>query len=73
MATLADRYINFIDLYDPYRDTSEPITENLSEMLYNLEEIKKDFDSVEGFPDDGLTNILTELISAFKAEGIKRE
>ena len=65
--TLADKYISFLDSYDPYRDI-ELDSETLSEMLYNLEEMKNDFS-----PDDELYQELIELIAQFRMEGVKRE
>lgn len=65
--TLADRYISFLDSYDPYRDT-ELDSETLSEMLYNLEEMKNDFS-----PDDELYQELITLITQFRMEGVKRD
>jgi uncharacterized protein (UPF0305 family) len=65
--TLADKYISFLDSYDPYRDI-ELDSETLSEMLYNLEEMKNDFS-----PDDELYPELIELITQFRMEGVKRE
>lgn len=66
--TLADRYLNFAEDLDPYRNHEEdPQPENLSEMLYNLEEIQKQLD-----PDDELHPVLIELITQFRMEGIKR-
>ena len=64
--TLADKYISFLDSYDPYRDI-ELDSETLSEMLYNLEEMKNDFS-----PDDELYQELIELIAQFRMEGVKR-
>jgi uncharacterized protein (UPF0305 family) len=65
--TLADRYIDFLNDYDPYRDT-ELDSETLPAMLYDLEEMKNDFS-----PDDELYPELIELITQFRMEGVKRE
>ena len=67
--TLADRYLDFMDEYAPYRDQAEdPQPENFSEMLYNLEEIQKDLDEDEA----ELHRYLLSLITQFRMEGVKR-
>jgi len=74
MKTLADKYLDFINEYDPYHQ-EEPI-ENLSEMLYNLEEIHEELtDTLAADYDEELFYLnqhLETLIEQFKAEGVER-
>lgn len=63
---LRQRYIDFIDELDPFRDTGED-PEDLSEMLYNLLAIKEDWTEMD--PD--LLETLNTTIGQFKAAGIK--
>lgn len=66
---LRQRYLDFVDDLDPYRDTSEdPST--LEEMLYNLLAIKE---NSEAWSEDelGLYEVLEATIEQFKAAGIE--
>ena len=63
---LKQRYFDFVDELDPFRDTDEDPTE-LNEMLYNLLAIKEDWTEME--PD--LLEVLDATIGQFKAAGIE--
>ena len=63
---LRQRYFDFVDELDPFRDTEED-PEDLSEMLYNLLAIKEDWTEME--PD--LLEVLDATIGQFKAAGIE--
>ena len=66
MNELKNRYLDFIDDLDPYRDKEEdPGTPEA--MLYNLIAIKEDWTDL----DPELSETLTELIEQFKQAGIK--
>lgn len=66
MEFLKQRYFDFVDELDPFRDPEED-PDNLSDMLYNLLEIKKDWAELE--PD--LMGILDATIQQFKAQGVE--
>ena len=63
---LKQRYFDFVDELDPFRDTDEDPTE-LNEMLYNLLAIKEDWTEME--PD--FLEVLDATIGQFKAAGIE--
>lgn len=63
---LRQRYFDFTDELDPFRDTSED-PETLEGMLYNLLCIKEDWTEME--PD--LAEVLDATIQQFKAAGIE--
>ena len=63
---LRQRYFDFVNELDPYRDESED-PETLEEMLYNLLAIKEDWNEIE--PE--LAEVLDATISQFKAAGIE--
>ncbi len=71
MKDLKQQYIDFVDYFFPYwsvyEDPDDVINISLSDMLYNLEELKKDIE-VDLEPDD--EKKLDEVIAAFKAAGI---
>ena len=62
---LKQRYFDFVNELDPYRDTEED-PETLEGMLYNLLAIKEDWTELE--PD--LLEVLDATIQQFKAAGI---
>ena len=62
---LRQRYFDFVDELDPFRDTTEDPTD-LSGMLYNLIEIKEEWEEIE--PD--LEEVLDATIEQFKAYGV---
>lgn len=63
---LKQRYFDFVNELDPYRDTDED-PETLEGMLYNLLAIKEDWTELE--PE--LLEVLNATIEQFKAEGIE--
>ena len=63
---LKQRYFDFVDELDPYRDTEED-PETLEDMLYNLLEIKEDWEDLE--PD--LMEVLEATIEQFKDYGVE--
>lgn len=63
---LKQRYFDFVNELDPYRDESED-PETLEGMLYNLLAIKEDWTELE--PD--LSEVLDTTIAQFKAEGVE--
>lgn len=63
---LRQRYFDFVNELDPYRDESED-PETLEGMLYNLLAIKEDWTELE--PD--LSEVLDTTIAQFKAEGVE--
>lgn len=69
--TLKQRYIDFITWLDPYSQDEQP--EDLSGMLYNLEEINKD---LEADTDDlemlKLKILCQDAILKFRDAGIRR-
>jgi len=71
MEELIKLYIDFINWLDPYwesyEDPENVIESELPEMLYNLEEIKKNSD----FEGEELDRI-NEVIAAFEAAGVER-
>lgn len=71
MKDLKQQYIDFINYLDPYwqsyEDPDDVINIGLPEMLYNLEEIKKDW-QLEGEDLDKIN----EVIESFKAAGIEK-
>ena len=70
MKDLKKLYIDFINHLDPYwesyEDPDDVINISFSAMLYNLEEIKKDW-QLEGEDLDKIN----EVIAAFKAAGVE--
>lgn len=74
---LRDEYINFLDWWDPYwrsyGNSEDVINIGHSEMLYNLEEIKKDLVKDNDPAFDCTTAIINvnATIRAFKEAGIK--
>lgn len=66
MDDLVKMYFDFISDYDPYLSPQEIIENDLSDMLYNLVNIRK-FNELE--PDQ--INTVNEIIAAFEAAGIK--
>ena len=63
---LKQRYFDFVNELDPYRDTEED-PETLEGMLYNLLAIKEDWTELE--PE--LLEVLNATIQQFKAAGIE--
>lgn len=62
-------YFDFIDFLDPYHEDEEPDKdEELSEMLYNLIEIRKDWNFEPGTEEH---NRISTLIELFQALGVK--
>ena len=66
MEELKNRYLDFVDELDPYRDKEED-PQTLSEMLYNLICIKEDWTEM----DPELMELLDDTIQRFEAAGIK--
>ena len=66
MEELVKMYFDFISDYDPYLSPQEIIENDLSDMLYNLENIKK-LNYLE--PDQIET--IDKIITAFKDAGIE--
>ncbi len=66
MDELKNRYFDFVNELDPYRDTDED-PETLENMLYNLLAIKEDWTELE--PE--LAEVLDATIAQFKAAGIE--
>ena len=64
---LKQRYMEFIEDYDPYNQDETP--ETLEAMLYNLLEIRDDFTDDPEF--DTLKEVLEATIEQFKAAGIE--
>jgi len=64
---LKQRYMEFIEDYDPYNQEETP--ETLEAMLYNLLEIRDDFSDDLEF--DTLKEVLEATIEQFKAAGIE--
>ena len=64
---LKQRYFDFVNELDPYRDTTDEDPETLEGMLYNLLAIKEDWTELE--PE--LLEVLNATIEQFKAEGIE--
>ena len=64
---LKQRYVEFIEDYDPYNQEETP--ETLEAMLYNLLEIRDDFTDDPEF--DTLKEVLEATIEQFKAAGIE--
>ena len=64
---LKQRYMEFIEDYDPYNQEETP--ETLEAMLYNLLEIRDDFTDDPEF--DTLKEVLEATIEQFKAAGIE--
>jgi len=64
---LKQRYMEFIEDYDPYNQEETP--ETLEAMLYNLLEIRDDFSDDPEF--DTLKEVLEATIEQFKAAGIE--
>ena len=62
---LRQRYIDFVNELDPFRDEGDP--EALEDMLYNLLAIKEDWTEME--PE--LKEVLDATIEQFKAAGIE--
>ena len=75
---LKEEYINFINWWDPYLESYEDcdnvINVDLSEMLYNLEEIKAELVQDNEPDSDCATAIVkvNKIIKAFKEAGIKK-
>ena len=63
---LKQRYFDFVDELDPFRDKEED-PDTLEEMLYNLLAIKEDWTEME--PD--LVEVLDATIEQFKAAGVE--
>lgn len=70
MDELRNRYFDFVDELDPYRDTEDDQDLTLEGMLYNLLAIKED---AEAWAEDvpGLYEVLEATIEQFKAAGIE--
>jgi hypothetical protein len=70
MDELRNRYFDFVDELDPYRDTEDDQDLTLEGMLYNLLAIKEDS---EAWADDDpeLYEVLDATIEQFKAAGIE--
>ena len=70
MNELIKMYIDFINWLDPYWECYEEpenvLEIELPEMLYNLEEIKKDWQ-----PEGECLERINEVIAAFKNAGIE--
>lgn len=70
MEELKNRYFDFVDELDPYRDTEDDQDLTLEGMLYNLLAIKE---NSEAWADDDLElyEVLEATIEQFKAAGIE--
>lgn len=70
MEELKNRYFDFVDELDPYRNTEDDQDLTLEGMLYNLLAIKEDS---EAWADDDpeLYEVLDATIEQFKAAGIE--
>ena len=67
--TLKQQYIDFIDWLDPYSQDEQP--EDLSGMLYNLQEIHKNLDLGTNDRDEQKVIIrLQDLLLKFRDAGI---
>ena len=66
---LRQRYIDFVDELDPFRDTSED-PETLKDMLYNLLAIKEEAEHWKDLEPE-FYEVLTATIEQFKAYGIE--
>lgn len=67
--TLKQQYIDFIDWLDPYSQDEQP--EDLSGMLYNLQEIHKNLDLDTNDRDEQKVIIrLQDLLLKFRDAGI---
>lgn len=73
MADIKQLYFELIQDYNPFEDMNEHKNLNLSEMLYNLIEIKKNnFDFID-LDTMKIYNRFTTLIDIFTSLGIKPE
>lgn len=68
MDKLRYRYYRFIEFINPYEDIKEHYRHTNNEMLYNLVEIKKDWNFEEGSEESVKLN---DLIKDFFANGYK--
>lgn len=76
MADIRKLYIDLIQDYDPYTDIHEHNNLSNSAMLYNLQNLQKDFLCLVDFADFSkasidLLNRCNTLIDLFEALGIK--
>lgn len=62
MADIRKLYIDFISDLDPFTDITEHENMSIKSMLYNLNEIKKDWNFA---PSDPLYNRINTLIDLF--------
>lgn len=71
MADIKQLYFELIQDYNPFEDMNEHKNINLSQMLYNLIEIKKNnFDFID-LDTMKIYNRFTTLIDIFESLGIK--
>lgn len=77
MDELLKAYIDFINYYDPfweaYEDPEEVYELELPAMLYNLQEMEKDFLTNAYMADDTAADLLAkvrDVIGLFKAKGV---
>lgn len=67
---LKEKFFNFVDELDPFRDTEDDQDLTLESMLYNLLAIKEDSEAwKDDFPE--LYETLEATIQQFKAAGIE--
>lgn len=70
MADIKNLYIEFISSLCPFEDMEEHNNISFSDMLYNLIEIKKDFNYIDR-ETMAMYNRLNTLIDIFKSLGVK--
>jgi hypothetical protein len=70
MDELRNRYFDFVDELDPYRDTEDDKDLTLEGMLYGLLAMKEDADAWKD-DDPELYEVLEATIEQFKAAGIE--
>ena len=70
MEELKNRYFDFIDELDPYRDTEDDQDLTLEGMLYGLLAMEEDADAWKD-DDPELYEVLEATIEQFKAAGIE--
>lgn len=66
MADIRKLYIEFIEMLDPYEDIEPHKSLSINGMLYNLMEIKKNWDIEPAAPEYNRLNTLIELFSILK-------
>ena len=70
MDELRNRYFDFVDELDPYRDTEDDQDLTLEGMLYGLLAMEEDADAWKD-DDPELYEVLEATIEQFKAAGIE--